>query len=95
MEVPRSASLSRRRLTTSSWYGRRVVVVLVAVTAGEVATPHWNQMGQNRMTGGDQGAADEAKLTKLLTLQTYFFASAEDFRTAKVDIQADDLEREG
>ena len=42
------------------------MVVLIAVATGQVTTPHRNQVGEHRMTGGDQRPADKAELSNFL-----------------------------
>ncbi|MEP6719473.1 MAG: hypothetical protein ABJB21_10030 [bacterium] len=40
------------------------MVILVAVAASEIAAPHWDQVRQDGMTAGQQGAADESSLAE-------------------------------
>ena len=42
------------------------MVILIAVTTGQITTTHWNQVGEHRMTGGDQSPADKAELPNFL-----------------------------
>jgi hypothetical protein len=42
------------------------MVILIAIAAGQITTTHWNQVGEHRMTGGDQRAADKAELPNFL-----------------------------
>ena len=42
------------------------MVILVAVATGQITTTHWNQVGEHRMTGGDQRPADKAELSNFL-----------------------------
>ena len=42
------------------------MVILIAVATGQVTTPHWNQVGEHRVTGRDQRPADKAELSNFL-----------------------------
>ena len=48
------------------------MVILIAVAAGQIASPHRNQVGEHRMTGGGQGPADKGKLSNFLLNELRF-----------------------
>ena len=47
-------------------HGRRRMVILIAVATGQITTTHWDQMGEHRVTRGDQRPADKAELSHFL-----------------------------
>jgi hypothetical protein len=65
------------------------MVVFVAVTAGQITAPHRNQMGEYRMTRGNQGAADKAKLPDFLLNEFdfphYLLAEGSSMRNTRPD----------
>ena len=62
--VPSSASRSMRRYISSSGTGFGMIVVLVAVGAGEIAAPHGNDVRQDGMVGGRQPLGDHQPLAR-------------------------------
>ena len=42
------------------------MVILITVATGQITSTHWNQVGEHRMSGGDQRPANKAELSNFL-----------------------------